>query len=207
MARKIACALLAACIIALAPGGLAKADTPFEINAKAAILVDADTGTVVLSKNEDAHLPVASVTKIMTILLCMEAIDRGEISLDDVETASENAAGMGGSQVLIETGGKYSIGDLMKSIIVASGNDASVMMAEILCGSEEIFVREMNERAKELGMVNTHFTNCSGLTEEDNYSSAADVAIMSRELLRHPLFFQYSTIWMDELKHPADRVT
>ncbi|MGI5877750.1 MAG: D-alanyl-D-alanine carboxypeptidase family protein [Christensenellales bacterium] len=207
MARKIACALLAACILALAPGGLAKADTPFEINAKAAILVDADTGTVVLSKNEDAHLPVASVSKIMTILLCMEAIERGEISLDDLETASENAAGMGGSQVLIETGGQYSVGDLMKSIIVASGNDASVMMAEILCGSEEVFIRKMNERAKELGMTNTHFTNCTGLTEEDNYSSAADVAVMSRELLRHPLFFQYSTIWLDELKHPADRVT
>lgn len=207
MMKKMCCMLLVLCMLLWGMGVTALADTPFEIDAKAAILVDADTGTVVLSKNEMDHLPIASVTKIMTILLCLEAVDRGEISLDDVMVASENAAGMGGSQVLIETGGEYSVSELIKSIIVASGNDASVMMAEILCGTEELFVKEMNERAVELGMENTHFENCSGLPAENHYSSAADIAIMSRELLLHPLFFQYSTIWMDEIEHPGGRIT
>ncbi len=211
--RKICIALAAAFLLQLAwtplIGALA-APAPLAedaITSKAAILLDADTGTVLFEKNADEALPVASITKIMTLLLIFEALDAGRFSLNDTVTASQYAASMGGSQVLLDAGGNYLASDLIKSIIVASANDASVAMAEYLYGTEESFVAKMNERAKQLGMEHTLFTNCNGLPNADEGMSARDVATMSRELIRHDTYFQYSKIWMDEITHEGGRVT
>ena len=211
--RKICVALAAALVLQLALTPFAAvhaAPAPLAedvITSKAAILVDAATGTVLFEKNADEALPVASITKVMTLLLIFEALDAGRFSLNDTVTVSQYAAGMGGSQVLLDAGGNYLASDLIKSIIVASANDASVAMAEYLYGTEESFVAKMNERAKQLGMENTLFTNCNGLPNADEGMSARDVAVMSRELIRHGTYFQYSKIWMDELTHEGGRVT
>ncbi len=187
--------------------GIAMADVGFELKSKAAYLMDANSKTVIHSENENERLPIASMCKIMTLLLCFEAQDRGEISIDQQITISENAAGMGGSQGFLETNGKYSVGELIKSIVVASANDACVAMAETLCGSEDAFIDKMNEKAKELEMHNTKFVNCTGLPKPGQYSSAKDVAIMFSELLKHEDYFRYSRIWTDKVLHPNDRVT
>ncbi len=179
----------------------------FSFNCKAALLIDADTGTVLYEKNADEKLPVASVTKVMTLLLAFEALDQGKFALDDQIVVSANAAGMGGSQALLDANGKYKAGDLLKTIIVASANDSSVAMAELISGSESLFVEAMNARAAELGMVNTHFVNCTGLPAEGQYTTARDVALMSRQLIKHPLFFQYSKVWMFDLQHANGRIT
>ncbi len=179
----------------------------FNFNCKAALLLDADTGTVLYEKNADEKLPVASVTKVMTLLLAFEALDQGKFALDDQIVVSSNAAGMGGSQALLDANGKYKAGDLLKTIIVASANDSSVAMAELISGSESLFVEAMNARAAELGMVNTHFVNCTGLPAEGQYTTARDVALMSRQLIKHPLFFQYSKVWMFDLQHANGRIT
>ena len=211
--RKICIALAAAFLLQLALAPLASvyaAPAPLgedAITSKAAILVDAATGTVLFEKNADEALPVASITKVMTLLLIFEALDAGRFSLNDTVTVSQYAAGMGGSQVLLDAGGNYLTSDLIKSIIVASANDASVAMAEYLYGTEESFVAKMNERAKQLGMENTLFTNCNGLPNADEGMSARDVATMSRELIRHDTYFQYSKIWLDEITHEGGRVT
>lgn len=176
-------------------------------NSKSAILVDADSGTVLYSANENACYPIASMCKIMTLLLCFESVDNGEISFNDKIVVSDNAAGMGGSQVFLESGAEYSVEELLKSITVASANDACVAMAEKLCGNEELFVEKMNERAKSLGMSNTVFVNCTGLPKAGQHSSALDVSKMFSELVKHKDYFRFSGIWMDEINHPEGRIT
>jgi serine-type D-Ala-D-Ala carboxypeptidase (penicillin-binding protein 5/6) len=194
------------------PGDDATAATPpsndpFKFACKAAILLDYDTGTALYERNADEKLPVASVTKVMTLLLSFEALDQGKFGLDDEITISKQAAGMGGSQALLDANAKYKAGELIKTIIVASANDSSVAMAELIAGSETLFVDMMNARAAELGMVNTHFVNCTGLPASGAYTTARDVSIMSRELLKHPMFFQYSKVWMYDLQHSGGRIT
>lgn len=170
------------------------------LNAKSAILMEESTGNILYESNPDERLPIASVTKVMTMLLIMEAVDSGKISLDDMVTVSENAMSYGGSTMFLETGEQLTVNDMLKGIAVASANDGCVAMAEHLAGSESAFVDMMNEKAKELGMENTHFMNTNGLDEDDHYSSARDVAIMSRELMKHETIFNYTSIWMDTLR-------
>ncbi|WP_405083582.1 D-alanyl-D-alanine carboxypeptidase family protein [Paenibacillus psychroresistens] len=169
-------------------------------SAKSAILLDVDTGTVIQEKNGDEKLPPASITKIMTMLLIMEAIDQGKIKMEDKVRTSEYAASMGGSQIFLEPGEEMSVKEMLKGIAMASGNDASVAMAEKIAGSEEVFVQMMNERAKQLGMNNTHFVNCNGLPAANHYSTAHDIAIMSRALLQHPEITQYTGVYQDYLR-------
>lgn len=176
------------------------AGAPFDINAKSALLMDYDTGTILYEKNIHEKLPIASITKIMTILLIMEALEAGRIDLEEEVTVSEYAASMGGSQVFLSPGEKLPVSAMLKSIIVASANDASIAMAEKISGTHEAFVKKMNERAAELGMKNTNFVNCTGLPAENHYSTAYDVSLMSRELLKHSYFLNWSTIWLDYLK-------
>ena len=171
------------------------------VSAPSAILMDAGGGQVLYELNADERLPIASVTKTMTMLIIMEAIDSGKIKLTDTVPTSEYAASMGGSQVFLEPGEEMSVSDMLKAIAVASGNDAAVAMAEFVSGTESAFVEAMNKRAVALGCKNTHFINCNGLDETtEHYSSARDVAIISRELLKHPKIFDYTTIWMDTLR-------
>jgi D-alanyl-D-alanine carboxypeptidase (penicillin-binding protein 5/6) len=170
------------------------------VEAKACILIEQSTGTVLREMNADEQLPIASVTKIMTMLLIMEEIDSGRLSLDDMVTVSENAMSYGGSTMFLETGEQLSVNDMLKGIAVASANDGCVAMAEHICGSESAFVDKMNKRAEELGMNNTHFVNTNGLDDDNHFSSARDVAIMSRELLNHPKITDYTSIWTDELR-------
>lgn len=178
-----------------------------DIKCKAAILVDADSGEVMFSENENSAYPIASMCKIMTLLLCFESIDNGEFGFDDKITVSESAAGMGGSQVFLEAGGEYAVSELLKSITVASANDACVAMAEKISGNEDLFVEKMNSRAKSLGMENTVFVNCTGLPKSGQHSSALDVSKMFSELIKHKDYFRFSGIWMDEISHPKGRVT
>lgn len=182
-------------------------EIPFDIHAKSALLLDGTTGKILFSKNPDEKLPVASVTKVMTILLLIEALDKGQLTKTDTVRISEHASGMGGSQVFLASNETFPIVELMKAIVIASANDASVAMAEKLCGSEELFVKKMNERAKQLGMKNTNFLNCTGLPIANHYSSASDIAMMSRELLKHPTFFNWSTIWLDHIRNGKTLLT
>lgn len=186
--------------------------TALSLNAKSVILMEASTGRVLYESNADERLRPASVTKIMTILLVMEAIKAGTISYDDIVSVSENAASMGGSQVYLEPGEQMSVEELLKCVIISSANDASVALAEHVAGSEEAFIQRMNERAEQLGMKNTHFVNTSGLDDapesDKHLTSARDVAIMSRELINnHPDVFKYSTIWMDTIRNGAFGLT
>lgn len=175
-------------------------ETDLGLNAKSAILMEDSTGKVLYESNPDERVPIASVTKVMTMLLIMEAVDSGKITLDDMVTVSENAMSYGGSTMFLETGEQLTVNDMMKGIAVASANDGCVAMAEHLAGSESAFVDMMNAKAQELGMENTHFMNTNGLDEDDHYSSARDVAIMSRELIKHKTIFNYTSIWMDTLR-------
>lgn len=177
----------------------AAAEEP-ETEAQSVILMEASTGEILYENNPHVSLPPASVTKIMTMLLTMEAIDRGDISYDTVVTASAHAKSMGGSTIFLDTGEEMTVEDLLKGIAVASGNDAAVAMAEHLAGSEPAFVEQMNQRAKELGMNDTNFVNCNGLDADGHYTSAYDIALMSRELLTHEDIFRFTTIWMDSLR-------
>nr|WP_282559201.1 D-alanyl-D-alanine carboxypeptidase family protein [Paenibacillus sedimenti] len=169
-------------------------------NAQSAVLMDADTGTVIVDKNKDAKLPPASITKIMTMLLIMEAIDQGKIKMDEKVRASEYAASMGGSQIFLEPGEEMTVQEMLKGIAMASGNDASVAMAEKIAGSEENFVHMMNERAQQLGMKNTHFSNSNGLPVDNHYTTASDIAIMSRELLKHEEITKFTGVYQDYLR-------
>ncbi|MBE6667131.1 MAG: D-alanyl-D-alanine carboxypeptidase [Ruminococcaceae bacterium] len=170
---------------------------------KSAVLMEAQTGKVLYELNPDEALPPASVTKIMTLLLVMEAIERGELKYDDMLQASEHACSMGGSQIYLKEGEEMSVDDLIKSVVIASANDAAVVLAEKVAGSEDAFVELMNKRAKELGMENTHFENTNGLddTVENHLISAMDIAIMSRELIKHKKITEYSSIWMDTIRN------
>ena len=171
------------------------------IDSKSYILLDGRTGRVLLENNADEALPPASITKIMTLLLAMEAIENGTINTTDIVTVSENAAIKEGSHVFLAEGEKISVDDLLKAVAVASGNDASIAIGELLCGTQQNFVEEMNKKAAALNMKNTHFVNCNGLDVEGHYSSARDVGIMTCELLKHPKIFDYTTIWMDTLRN------
>ena len=172
------------------------------LTSHAALLMEKTTGEILYARNEHDALPPASVTKIMTVLLTMEAIADGRIALDDVVTVSAYAAGMGGSQVFLAEGEQITVEDLLKAVCVSSGNDAAVALAEHAAGATELFVEQMNNRARALGMKDTHFVNCTGLTAEGHVTSAHDIALMSRELLlRHPEVRRYTTIWMDTLRN------
>lgn len=212
MWKKWISALLAVCFL-LSPVCLRaqrvplETQAPFELEAASVLLMDAGTGTVILEKNADEKRPVASVTKLMTILLVLEALDEGKITLEQEVTVSKAAAGMGGSQALLDAGGIYPLSELLKSLIIASANDSAVALAELLMGSEENFAAAMNRRAQELGLNDTHYVNASGLPAEGQYTTARDVAELSREVLKHPTYFEYSGIWMDEIVHKGGRVT
>ena len=174
-----------------------------KLECKSAILMEATTGAVLYEHNADEALPPASVTKVMTLLLVMEAIEDGKLSLDDIVTASAHAASMGGSQIFLKEGEQMSVEDMVKSVVIASANDAACALAEHISGSEEVFVKRMNERAAELGMKNTSFENTNGLddTAQNHLTSARDIAIMSRELIKHGKILQYSSIWMDTVRN------
>ncbi len=206
--KKIVSLVLIALLLSLGvfvPLKSSAEEYPLKLDAKSAILMDVATGTVLFEQNADEALPPASVTKIMTLLLVMEAIDDGRISLGDTVTTSEKAAAMGGSQVFLEVGEQMSVEDMIKCVVISSANDAACALAEHLCGSEEAFVAKMNERAKELGMNNAHFENTNGLddTTESHLCSARDIAIMSRELIKHEKILSYTTIWMDTVRNGA----
>ena len=198
--KKVICFFICVCFMMQSFVVFAEGNTDLGLNAKSAILMEESTGNILYESNPDERLPIASVTKVMTMLLIMEAVDSGKISLDDMVTVSENAMSYGGSTMFLETGEQLTVNDMLKGIAVASANDGCVAMAEHLAGSESAFVDMMNEKAKELGMENTHFMNTNGLDEDDHYSSARDVAIMSRELMKHETIFNYTSIWMDTLR-------
>ena len=202
--RLLLCMLLCLPIILL-PGRAfaldALRDDDIRIAAPSAILMEKVTGQVLYEKDADRRLLPASVTKVMTLLLIVEDIEAGKLALDDVVTASPRAASFGGSCVYLEEGEQMSVHEMLKCITVASANDCAVAMAEHISGTEGLFVERMNARAEELGLQNTHFSNCTGLFEdEQHYSSARDIALMSRELISHPLIKDYSTIWMDSIR-------
>ena len=172
-----------------------------DVPAPSAILMEKETGQVIWEKNADEQLRPASVTKVMTILLIVEAVDAGTLDLDETITCSAYAAGMGGSQVFLEEGEQMPLWEMLKCIVVSSANDAACAVAEHMAGSEQAFVARMNQRAAELGMSNTHFTNCTGLMDDpEHLTTARDIAIMSRELIRHDWIKEYTTIWMDTIR-------
>lgn len=198
--KKVICFFICVCFMIQSVVVFAEGNTDLGLNAKSVILMEESTGNILYENNPDERLPIASVTKVMTMLLIMEAVDSGKINLDDMVTVSENAMSYGGSTMFLETGEQLTVNDMLKGIAVASANDGCVAMAEHLAGSESAFVDMMNEKAKKLGMENTHFMNTNGLDEDDHYSSARDVAIMSRELMKHETIFNYTSIWMDTLR-------
>ncbi len=186
---------------------VANALTNNEIKSESAYLIEEKTGKVLKTKNENKKMPIASMTKIMTLLVCYDNISNGKITLNEEIIASKNASSMGGSQVFIEENGIYKVKELLKAITVASANDACVAMAEKIAGSEESFVELMNKKANELNLNNTYFVNCTGLPKEGQYSSAKDVAVMFKKLISNKNYFDYSKIWMDKIEHPNGRFT
>jgi D-alanyl-D-alanine carboxypeptidase (penicillin-binding protein 5/6) len=174
-------------------------------HAKSAILIEQDTGTILFDKESHEQLPPASMTKIMTLLLIMEALDEGTLSREETVRVSENASSMGGSQIFLEAGEEMTVDDLLKGVAIASANDASVALAERISGSEEAFVEEMNKKAKELGLENTNFRNTTGLPEKDHYSSAYDMGMMARELLTYESVTDYTSIYEDYLRKGTDK--
>lgn len=177
-----------------------------KITAQSAVLMEETTGKILYEKNSHEKRPCASITKVMTLLLVFEAIDNGKLSLTDTITASEHASSMGGSDIWLENGETMSADDMIKATVVASANDAAVALAEHICGSEEAFVEKMNSRAKELKMNDTVFKNCNGLDEEGHITSAYDVAIMSRELIKYKKIFDYTSIWLDNLRNGKTQI-
>ncbi len=214
MAKRWLCAVMALFVL-LAAGSEARAlsvgaleeRAPMELDCASALLMESESGQIIFELNADERRPVASVTKIMSILLTIEALEAKRIQLTDRLTISANAAGMGGSQVLLDAGETQTVDVLLKSMIVGSANDATVALAEHIAGSVPLFVDKMNERAKELGMNDTHFVNTTGLPAEGHYTTARDVARMAAELAEHELYYNYSTIWLDEVVHESGRKT
>ena len=206
--KKLLAAALAAALLALpAPAAQAASGTP-TVNCGAAVLMEKETGTILYEQNSHDKLEPASVTKIMTLLLVMEAVDSGRISLDQTVTISAHAVSMGGSQIWLKEGEQMTVHDLLKAVAVVSANDGAVALAELVAGSEEGFVALMNQRAAELGMADTTFVNCTGLPAAGHLTSAHDIALMSRELiLNHPSIRGYTTIWMDSLRDGAFQLT
>ena len=208
MHRKLAVLLTVALLMTWVPASYAlENELPIQISSPSALLIEPESGQVIFEQNADERRAVASVTKIMPILLVCEAIEQGRCARTDIVNISARASGMGGSQVLLDTGEQQSVEHLLKSMIVASANDATVAMGEFLFGSEQAMVKRMNERAVELGMQDTNFVNATGLPADGHYTTARNVAIMSSELIRHPLYFEFSSIWMDTLDHGDGRVT
>lgn len=202
--------LLFAIALSVLPQNYSAAEFCGELSAQSAILIEPESGKVLYERNADERRYPASVTKVMTLLLVFEALDSGRLKMDDTVTASEYASSMGGSQIFLSPGEKMSAEDMIKSVIIASANDAATALAEHIAGSEDAFVALMNKRASELGMVNTHFENVSGLddTANDHKTTARDIAIMSRELIvNHPKVLEYSGIWMDTVRDGAFGLT
>lgn len=210
--------ILAIMLLAIFPIGMAsqtdiaeaavEADKPLVANGFGEYLSEYYTGETLYEHNADARHEIASMVKIMTANLIFEAVDAGKITYDEKITVSPAAASMGGSQMFLDSGAQYSVSDLIKGIIVVSANDASYAMAERIAGSVDAFVAMMNERAAQLGMVNTKFANCTGLpNENEQYSSAKDVNIMTRQLMTHDKYFEYASVWMEDYVHPSGRVT
>lgn len=185
----------------------ARADEALAPICKSAYLCDYESGTQIYSKNETERLPIASMCKIMTLLLSFEAVDSGALDYGEMITVSENASGMGGSQVFLGTNLSYRADELMKTVAVCSANDSCVALAERISGSESAFIERMNERAKELGAENTLFANCTGLPKEPQYSCAKDVSVMLRELLKHQKYYEFSRVWLEDFSHPDGRTT
>lgn len=202
MIKKLSLALIIAIIITAIPvfSVDVNAVTEETITAPSAVLMETSSGKILFEKNPHEQRPCASITKVMTMLLVCEAIDNGKLSLDDTITASAHAASMGGSDIWLEEGETMSADDMIKATVVASANDAAIALAEHLCGSEEVFVEKMNEKASQLGMKDTVFKNCNGLDEDGHITSAYDVAVMSRELMKHEMIFDYTSIWLDNLR-------
>lgn len=200
--KRIFCLLFAAALLITGASAVEPLkDDAISIPVPSAILMEKTTGEILYEKNAHERLAPASVTKVMTLLLIVEAIESGTLSTEDTVICSANAASMGGSQVFLAEGEEMSVHDLLKSLVVASGNDAAVALAEHIAGSEEAFVSQMNARAEELGLENTHFTNCTGLFDsDDHYTSAHDMAMISRELISHSMIRDYTTIWMDTIR-------
>lgn len=178
-----------------------------EVKAKSCILMEVHTGQILCENNSDERLAPASITKVMALLLVMEALERGDFTLETIITASEHACSMGGSQIWLEPGEKMSVHELLKAAVIASANDATVALGEQIAGSEEGFVALMNARAKELGMNNTTFVNCTGLDADGHLTTAHDIAIMSAQLIKHELIKQYSTVWMDTIRNGESELT
>ena len=197
--KRIISFLLVLSVFAMIPIH-AEAISDEEVKAPAAILMEASTGKVLYEKNPDEKRPAASITKVMTLLLVMEAIDSGTLSLDDTVTASAHAASMGGSDIWLKEGETMSVDDMLKATVIMSANDAAVALAEKVAGTEDDFVRRMNERAQQLGMTNTTFLNCNGLDEDGHLTTARDIAIMSAELIKHPKIFDYAQTWIDYVR-------
>jgi len=187
---------------AAAPGVSAVGTPPLSLSCPSALLMEKESGTVLFEQNARQKLEPASVTKVMTLLLVMEAVDSGRLSLEDTVTVSAHAAGMGGSQVYLKEGEQMTVDEMLKCVTVVSGNDCAVALAEHLAGSEDAFVQQMNQRAAQLGMEDTTFVNCTGLPAAGHVTSARDIALMSRELIRsHPSIRGYSTLWMDSIRN------
>ena len=197
---KILISIFTCLTILLSTIGFAYAEEPFKVDAKSAILMDASTGEIIYEKNIHEKLAPASITKIMVLLLCMEALDNNKIKLEDEVIVSAYAASMGGSQVYLEEGEVQTVEELLKAISLRSANDAAVALAEHLSGSIEIFVQRMNERAKELGMNNTNFMNATGLSDKEHYTTAYDISLMSKELLKYPKIHDWLTLWISDMK-------
>lgn len=178
-----------------------------QVNTKASILIDMDSGTVLHENNATAHLPIASVVKLMTVLLVLEELDAGNINIDDMVSVSENASGMGGSQIFLDANCEYELGQLLKSVIVCSANDSSVALAELIAGSETQFVQQMNNKASQMGLENTNYVNCTGLPAENQYSCALDVAKILQNVLKYDRYHEYSKIWLEDFVHPSGRTT
>lgn len=202
MIKKLSLTLVIAIVFTSIPLFCAEVNAVTEetVTAPSAILMESSSGKVLFEKNPHEQRPCASITKVMTMLLVCEAIDSGKLSLDDTITASAHAASMGGSDIWLEEGETMNANDMIKATVVASANDAAVALAEHLCGSEEVFVQKMNEKANQLGMKDTVFKNCNGLDEDGHITSAYDVAVMSRELMKHEMIFDYTSIWLDNLR-------
>ena len=195
--KRILAAFLCACLLVLPAAAVTGAP---ETEAGSAVLMEKETGTVLYEDHAHDKLEPASVTKVMTLLLVMEAIDSGRLKLDDMVTVSARAASMGGSQVYLKEGEQMTVDDMLKAVAVVSGNDAAVALAEHLAGSESAFVERMNQRARELGMEDTNFLNCTGLPAAGHLTSAYDIALMSRALIGHAKIREYTTIWMDTIR-------
>lgn len=208
MKKTILCLLLVcAVVVGIVTGQAAFAEETVECKSRAVLMMDSGTGTVVYEKNPEKRLQIASMVKIMTLNVIFDEINAGNLTYDETITASDNAASMGGSQAFLDAGSEYKASELIKSIIVASANDSCVAMAERISGSVPAFVERMNATANAYGMNNTYFVNCTGLPAPNQYSCAADVAKMTRELIKHNDFFEFSGVWMFDFVHPSGRVT